>query len=373
MRGDKIFGNVLGAFADGAVLFPLLALLAMKTGFSGAVLLASAGVAYWVAGIVFRVPMSVQPLKSVAVAAVAVGASVAEVRYSGAMLGLFCLLLSLGAVNQWSEKVPASLIHSLQLALGVLLCMQGVGAGVLSLSLAAAGWLGIAGLAIRFASFPLLGLIATAGILWAVFSGVNHDGAQIPQTEQIRPWLVVSLLVPQMALTLANSVIGTKDVAKRYFGQSASRVTVRALLRSIGGLNIFSALIGGLPLCHGAGGVTAHVRGGATSWAANGIIGSTLLLMAYVAYITNRAGDNVAFQYPAVLTSVLLITTGIFHMLLAAPTWRGGFGRIKLLVAAAVVLFTRNMLAVLLTGVVFEFVERICVNDQISRRFKNHQ
>ena len=68
------FGNMTGAFSDGAILFPLLAALVLQAGMNGAVLLASVGIAYIAAGFVFRVPMAVQPLKSVVVAALAIGA-----------------------------------------------------------------------------------------------------------------------------------------------------------------------------------------------------------------------------------------------------------------------------------------------------------
>src|SRR4051794_35327506 len=108
-------GDIVGAFADGAILFPLLAALTLKTDLSGSVLLLSAGFAYIVAGILFRVPVSVQPLKAVAIAAIALGATGTEVRVAGALLGAFCLALSFFDVNALAARVPRSLVHGLQL------------------------------------------------------------------------------------------------------------------------------------------------------------------------------------------------------------------------------------------------------------------
>ena len=51
-------------------------------------LFASAGIIYVLSGLWFRVPMPVQPLKAIAIAAVVSGASYLEVRWAGAVVGL---------------------------------------------------------------------------------------------------------------------------------------------------------------------------------------------------------------------------------------------------------------------------------------------
>lgn len=131
--------NILGAFADGAVLFPLLALLSTQAGFSGATALLTTGIAYIVAAVLFRVPMSVQPLKSIAVAAVTVGASFSEIRLSGMLLGAFCLLVCLTDVERYARRVPAVIIHQLQVGLAVLLMLQGLKAAGSSTAIVVAG------------------------------------------------------------------------------------------------------------------------------------------------------------------------------------------------------------------------------------------
>lgn len=120
------FGNVLGAFADSAILFPLMALLTLKSGFSSPVLLLSTGVAYLISSRYFRIPMPVQPLKSIAVTAVSIGASFNEVRISAFLLGLFCLTLVYFRMDRFSKRVPEPIIHQLQMGLGILLLFQGL-------------------------------------------------------------------------------------------------------------------------------------------------------------------------------------------------------------------------------------------------------
>lgn len=355
--------NGVGAFADGAVLFPLLSALSLQSGFSGAMLLASAGLAYLAAAALFRVPMSVQPLKSIAIAGLAVGATSLEIRASGAVLGVFCLGLIALDVNRLSEKVPESLIHGVQLGLGVLLVLQGVKASgvagdpraILGLFLVVV----VMTATTRVTRFPVLGVVAAGGLAWGVLSGAHAPvvarGLPAPAAdESLRLGLVFSLVLPQLALTMANSVLGTRNVARKSFGAAASRVDARRLLQSIGLGNVVSALAGGVPFCHGSGGVTAHYRGGSTHWASNVIIGVALLVFAAV----QAAGGMVQLVYPHPwIVGSLLVATGFFHAQLAAPTWAGSsgrLGRVRLAGMAVAALLTQNMLWVLVTGIVLE-------------------
>lgn len=355
--------NFFGAYADAAVLFPLLAALTIRSEFSAPMLLASAGLAYWAAGLLFRTPMSVQPLKSIAIAAIATGATAMEVRISGALLGFVCLGLILFDVNRVAQKVPSSLIHCLQLALGLLLIRQGMDSAMAGAHPASLLWIIalVAALVLipKLSGIPLLGAAATGGLLWAIFHPENPpsaSAAQLVASSQVsglRLAMIAALTLPQIALTLGNSVLGTYDVAKRAFGDQAKRVTIRRLLGSIGMGNLISASLGGLPFCHGSGGLTAHIRGGASHWTANAIIGTTLLILAAF----SASGGHVQLLFPPLLLGSLLAATGIFHLELAKPTWATSLGKVKLLVAGAMILATRNMLWVTAAAVAFEVLE----------------
>jgi MFS superfamily sulfate permease-like transporter len=207
-------------------------------------------------------------------------------------------------------------------------------------------------------SFPVLGFLATGGIVWTLFS---HSSA-VPSpwlttakhslNPDLRPMIVLSLVLPQLALTLANSVVGTVDVAQRYFGNDAKKVTPKSLLCSIGFGNLISSALGGLPFCHGSGGLTAHAKGGARHWIMNGIIGSTLLALAWI----QAAGGRFNLGYPPVLLSSLLMSIGLFHLALAKPTWRVRYGKLKLACAALAASVTHNMLWVLTVAVALELL-----------------
>lgn len=355
-------GNIAGAFADGAILFPLMAALAVSSGMSGALLLASAGLAYVFTGIFFRVPMPVQPLKSIVVGAVALGASAAEVRLAGLGIGLFCLSLALVPVDRFEKFIPRHLIQGIQFSLGVLLVLKGVqwtwGEGSPAVMIAMTVFVPAAILFRSRVTAPILGILAVLGVVCGVWSGdhvaVLHAKAVVPKTG-IRADVLLSLLLPQLALTLTNSVVGTYDTARRYFGDVASRVTLRSLLLSIGFGNLIASAIGGLPFCHGSGGMTAHVRAGATRYTMNFYIGFTLVVLALVSVILKI---DLIPHYPVLLMAALVSITGWYHMRLAEESWRAPDLRFIILAMGLMVLVTQNMLYGLLIGIAFEALRR---------------
>lgn len=359
----KISGNITGAFADGAILFPLLVALVWQTGMDAAILMGSAGAAYVAAGFIFRVPMSVQPLKSVVVAALALGAGAAEIHISGLCVGLVCLALSFCYADKLAAYVPRHLVQGLQLGLGVILMYKGLnwGAGglddpFLALMLFTLLSGGMVTVAWR-SSLPVMGWVATGGVILAVVFvfGTVPEIPAVSKSDLLRFDIIAALVLPQLALTLTNSVVATQDVAKRYWGDKAERVKPSWLLRSIGLGNIVSAAIGGLPFCHGSGGLTAHVKGGASSWHMNLIIGGFLIALSGISIVFGMALIPV---YPKMLMAVLIFATGFFHVQLAASSWRQVPLRFVLIMMGVTALFTQNMLWVLLIGTITEILRR---------------
>lgn len=348
-----MYRNFVGAFSDAAVLFPLLILLGQKTSFQFPVLFLSAGLLAIVSGIYFRVPMAVQPLKSIAIAAISVGASASEIQMSTLLLSIVFFIILITRSESWLHKVPESWIHTLQFSLGTLLLCQALDVSVkmnfgplivLVLSV-------VMIYLVKKWDWPLLGILATIFLSAAIFTNISwlepkirkldvHFGLNI---SDLRWPLVLNLLLPQLALTMANSVIATENVSKRYFGDRARLVTTRRLLTSISTSNLFSAVVGGLPMCHGSGGVTALYRGGARNWKSNFYLGALLLFLATLSMFY----DLKDLQFSPTILSSLLAIVGFYHLLLAKATWQTFEGKIRILLAAATVLLTRNLLVVL--------------------------
>ncbi len=75
----------------------------------------------------------------------------------------------------------------------------------------------------------------------------------------------------QIPLTVANSVIATAALIKRYWPDA--KVAERQLSLNIGVMNLVSSFFGGMPMCHGAGGLAAKYYFGARTGGANIIEG----------------------------------------------------------------------------------------------------
>jgi SulP family sulfate permease len=110
-------------------------------------------------------------------------------------------------------------------------------------------------------------------------------------------------------------VVATADAERSYFGDRARRVRPNRLAGSIALSNLVAGLAHGLPLCHGAGGVTAHYKLGARTAAATASVGALYLALALVFGASLPA--VVQLLLPGVLAGMLLYVA-IQHGLLAS-------------------------------------------------------
>ena len=116
-----------------------------------------------------------------------------------------------------------------------------------------------------------------------------------------------ALVVPQIPMTLGNAVMAYADLSKDYFGDSSKRVTYKSACISMGLANLVSSTIGGMPLCHGAGGLAAHYRFGARTAGSNLMIGIIFVILAVV-----LGNDSLAVIYllPLSVLGILLLFAG---------------------------------------------------------------
>jgi MFS superfamily sulfate permease-like transporter len=114
-------------------------------------------------------------------------------------------------------------------------------------------------------------------------------------------------------LSFANSCLATADAAKTYFGERAARVKPGRLATTFGAANFISAGLSGMPVCHGAGGMTAHYAFGARTGGAPLAMGSSLLVLALAAG-SGLAALLAAFPLP--ILAGLLAMAGLLHIAL---------------------------------------------------------
>ncbi|HZB98031.1 MAG TPA: putative sulfate/molybdate transporter, partial [Candidatus Sulfotelmatobacter sp.] len=98
--------------------------------------------------------------------------------------------------------------------------------------------------------------------------------------------------------------------ARSYFGERGTRVTPGRLALSMGAANLIASPLGGMPMCHGAGGMTAHARMGARTGWATGVYGLVLIAIGLVA---GRSAASVLSVLPPAILGGMLLYVGIEH------------------------------------------------------------
>jgi hypothetical protein len=119
------------------------------------------------------------------------------------------------------------------------------------------------------------------------------------------------LVLPQVPLSFANSCLATADAARVYFGQAAERVRPGRLATTFGSANLLAGALSGMPVCHGAGGLTAHVAFGARTGGAPVAMGVALLTLA-LGLGAGLASLLAAFPLP--ILAGVLATAGVLHI-----------------------------------------------------------
>jgi SulP family sulfate permease len=300
LGGRPVIGDVSGAVGDLGVLVPLVAALVVVNGLDPAAVLLTAGAAVLLSGVRFGVPWPVQPLKAMAAIAVAQQLPAELLHAGGLLLGATLLALTLtGGTERLARWFTRPVIRALQFGVGALLVRTAVGLAAAPPALFAdvhvpAGGLWLAGataVVVAVASARrwdatavvvlLAGVVATVVATGVpVLGPVGPVGLSIGVPDPaLLPTAFVVLVLPQLPLTFGNAVVGVSDLAHERFGARAHRITPATVARSAGVANVAASLVGGLPLCHGSSGFSAHVRLGArTAWMNVGL-GAALLAL----------------------------------------------------------------------------------------------
>lgn len=372
-----------GALGDLGTLLPLVVALITLNQMSATSVLLIVGLGYIIAGLFYRLPVPVQPLKAVAAIAIAGGLSASLVSASGLLMGVFLLLLvATRTIGLVAKLFPKAIIRGIQLGVGLLLVKAGlvlvnkqqviIGGSGESLSLASVAvplsWLlalvlgGVFILLLRRQKLPASLLLLILGVFVGIFwgsllglpslrFGLSLPALAIPSLKDLSAALVL-LVIPQIPLTLGNAVFATVDTAQSYFGARAKKVTPKALLTTMGLTNLGAGLLGGMPICHGSGGLTAHFRLGARTGAAGLMIGVPFLALAL--FLDGNVLPILSL-IPYSVLGVLVVFVGAQHALLA----RDIRGKDEILVALTVGIVgvaTANLAIGLASGIVLRLI-----------------
>jgi SulP family sulfate permease len=338
--------ELAGSLGDLGTLLPLAIGMILINGLSPMGVFFSVGLVYVMTGLYFRVTCPVEPMKVISAYAIATGVTATQIQASCLITFVFLLLIgATGLITVLSRLIPKAVVRGVQLSTGLLLASQGVKlmigtsqfqqlrqAAEPYLSLQSLGpiplgllvGIALAGLTLFLLDnkrLPAALVVVGAGLLVGMFLGTGEGLDALRPGINLPPLLpygfpsgvdfsfaLLVLVIPQVPMTIGNAVIATSDLSRQYFPQEGQRVTPKGLCISMAFANLLSFLVGGMALCHGAGGLASRYCFGARTGGSNLIIGAIFLALAVL--LGNHI-LSVLFLFPMSALGVLLVFAGL--------------------------------------------------------------
>ncbi|MCA2990563.1 putative sulfate/molybdate transporter [Gemmatimonas sp.] len=325
--------ELAGAFGDLGTDLPLLVGVVLATGMDAPAAFVAFGVLQILSGLAYRLPMPVQPLKAMAAIAIAGKIAPPLLAAGGLIVGVTMLVLANSGALEWiARTVPKAVVRGIQVGLGLQLLTLAVtrflpSGGGLGWAMATAAVAIVVGLRRNRLVPPGLLVLALGLTVAAVTWPADLPGPwgfhlpSLPSrwpTPQEFGRAALLLALPQIALSLGNSVLATRQVVTDFF-PDRDPPSVRRIGTTYGLMNLLAAPVGGLPVCHGSGGIVGHYVFGARTGGSAVIYGAALVLAGLF-----LVGDPAAFQrlVPGPILGALLLVEAVAVLLLVRDLWR---------------------------------------------------
>lgn len=306
--------ELAGSMGDFGTLFPLAIGYIAVCDLNPAGLLVMMGLANIGTGLVYRIPMPIEPMKVLAVVAIAQQWTPSMVYASGFAMGVIWVLFAVTGAIEWIARVtPLSVTRGIQVTLGVLLAIE-------AFEMISTWWLvGIASIFIvlllrnnRYAPAAIVLMVLGVGIMF--FRGqlqqLSPPAPAFPpltgfRLEEIWQTLLLAGFA-QVPLTVTNATIATSSLIDTYWPKKA--VSERQLSWNQGIMNLILPFFGGMPMCHGAGGLAGQYYFGARTGGTN-IMEGLLEIAMGLFLATSIAGLFAAF--PTAIIGAMMFLVGI--------------------------------------------------------------
>jgi MFS superfamily sulfate permease-like transporter len=268
-------------------------------------------------GLVYGLPMPMQPLKAMAVLVITQKIAGSVLLGAGLAIGAAMLVLTLsGGLTLLVKWIPLCVVRGVQFGLGLSLASLALktyipSAGASGYALAAGGLL-IMLLLWGNRRVPPGLLVIVLGLIYALATGIEAgviaDGFGIalpifhrPEWHHIWTGFLV-LALPQIPLSLSNSVIATERTIRDLFPEHAIGARKIGLTYSV--VNLVAPLFGGIPVCHGCGGLAGHYAFGARTGGSVVLYGAFYVLLGL--FLSKPLGEVLKIFPQPILGVVLL-------------------------------------------------------------------
>ena len=350
-----------GSFGDIGTDLPLIVGIVLATQVDSASVFILFGLLQVFTGLVYGLPMPMQPLKAMAVLVITEKISGGVLFGAGLAIGAMMLILTLsGLLDRLARWIPLCVVRGVQFGLGLSLASVALknyipSGGVTGYTLAGGGFL-ILLLLWGNRRIPAGLLVISLGMAYALATGLDTDiiadgvglawpAWRLPEWSDVWTGFWV-LTLPQLPLSLSNSVIATERTIRDLFPQRP--VSIRKIGFTYAFVNLVAPFFGGLPVCHGCGGLAGHYAFGARTGGSVILYGLFYVLVGL--FFSEPLGEVLkVFPQPilgVVLLSEALTLLGLIRDQAASPR----FLAIALLVGVVALSLPQGFLVGLLLG-----------------------
>lgn len=361
--------ELAGAFGDIGTDLPLLIALVVTCKLDASSVFTLFGAMQVATGLVYGLPMPVQPLKAMAAVMLTRRLSPGTLAGGGVVIGVTMLVLAVtGALGWLARVVPKEVVRGIQLGLGITLATLAlkdyaardgaagyVLAAITIVTLLALqrqrripGPLVAIGIGVVYAvatKLPGTSLVQLVGVRLPSFHAPTRD-------DLIQGALLLAL--PQIPLSLGNSVIATSQTSRDLFPDRA--VSVGKIGLTYGIMNLVAPWFGGVPLCHGCGGMVGFYGFGARTGGAPILYGAMYLVLGLA---FSPGFEQVLQVFPMPVLGVVLLFEAVALMMLVrdiasdrSASW------VAFVVAAAVVGLPYGYVVGMVVGTLLSLAQR---------------
>ncbi|KAF9766836.1 hypothetical protein IL306_000695 [Fusarium sp. DS 682] len=322
------WAEISGSLGDLGTLLPLMIALAAQGSIDLGSTLVFTGVFNILTGAFYGIPLPVQPMKAIASAAIQNGSPMGVVTAAGQWVGAAVLVMSVTGLLKWVVRVvPLPVVKGIQLGAGLSLIL-GAGSSLLQPlhwthpALDNRVWALVAFFVLigtqKLSRFPYALLFFILALLFA-FIQVVISHKSLPWFYAWHPRFVMPhwvgkgdspalwMAIGQLPLTTLNSIIAVSALSQDLLPELPTP-SVSSIGISVALMNLSSTWFGGMPVCHGAGGLAAQYRFGARSGSSIIVLGAFKLVLGL---LFGETLVDLLKHYPKSLLGIMVIAAGL--------------------------------------------------------------
>ncbi|MFX0042923.1 MAG: putative sulfate/molybdate transporter [Candidatus Hodarchaeota archaeon] len=353
----KEFG---GAFGDWGTLIPFIIGYISIVGLNPAGIFFTLGITNIILGIRFNLPLPVQPQKTIGTVAISEKWDPNMVISTGFGTGIIWFLLGFSKkLNKIVEKVPIVTVRGIQLGLAFILGWTGI---VLFKDNLLLGFISVVIILVLINNKPIPSaiILALLGIVLMIFTGSVQFSEfkfglpifdfQIPTLKNLLFGMLVAGIA-QLFLTLTNVMIATVVLVKDLFPEK--EIDANILSFNMGAMNLINPFFGGMPLCHGSGGLAAQYAFGART-------GGSMILEGIMELILGLFLSETLFilfnEFPTAILGAMLLYTAFLLGKIAFKEFK--IELFPIILIAAILSFVFNIAIGFIVALILFFIFR---------------